>query len=50
VGKTLPCRRFWPEFVAIVEKTSPDQRVWVLLDLMGQTARVALQAEALRVV
>jgi len=50
VGKTLPCRQFWPEFVAIVEKITPDQRVWVLLDLMGRTARVAVQAEALQVV
>ena len=38
------------EFVATVEKISPDQRVWVLLDLMGRTARVAVHAEALQVV
>jgi len=31
------------EFVATVEKISPGQRVWVLLDLMGRTARVAVQ-------
>lgn len=36
------------EFVATVEKISPDQRVWVLLDLMGRTARVAVQADALQ--
>jgi len=33
-----------------VEKITPDRRVWVLLDLIGRTARVALQAEALQVV
>jgi len=38
------------EFAATVEKISPDQRVWVLLDLMGRTTRVAVQAEALQVV
>jgi len=38
------------EFAATVEKISPDQRVWVLLDLMGRTARVAVQAETLQVV
>jgi len=38
------------EFVATVEKISPDQRVWVLLDLMGRTARVAVQAETLQLV
>ena len=37
-------------FVATVEKIGPDQRVWVLLDLMGQTTRVAVQPEALQVV
>jgi transcriptional antiterminator RfaH len=38
------------EFVATVEKISPDQRVWVLLDLMGRTARMAVKSEALQVV
>lgn len=38
------------EFVATVEKVSPDQRVWVLLDLMGQATRVAVQSDALQVV
>ena len=37
-------------FVATVEEIGPDQRVWVLLDLMGQTTRVAVQPEALQVV
>lgn len=36
------------EFVATVEKVDPDQRVWVLLELMGRTTRVAVQSNALR--
>ena len=36
------------EFVATVEKVSPDQRVWVLLELMGRTMRVAVRPDALR--
>lgn len=32
-------------FVAEVEKVSPDQRVWVLLDLMGQKTRVSLEGD-----
>ncbi len=38
------------EFVATVEKVDPDQRVWVLLELMGRTMRVAVHSDALRVV
>jgi transcriptional antiterminator RfaH len=38
------------EFAASVEEISPDQRVWLLLDLMGRATRVAVQAEALQVV
>ena len=38
------------EFVATVEKISTDRRVWVLLELMGRTARVAVDPEALQVV
>jgi transcriptional antiterminator RfaH len=37
------------EFVATVEEIGPDQRVWVLLDLMGRTARVAVNSDVLRV-
>jgi len=37
------------EFIATVETISPDRRVWVLLDLMGRTTRLAVQPEALRV-
>ena len=36
------------EFAATVEKVAPDRRVWVLLDLMGRTTRVALHSGALR--
>jgi len=61
-GKLLPPRILHPgdavrisggpfaEFVATIEKISPDQRVWVLLDLMGRTTRVAVRAEALQAV
>jgi len=61
-GKLLPPRILNPgdavrisggpfaDFVATVENISPDQRVWVLLDLMGWQARVAVQAEALQAV
>ena len=38
------------EFAATVETISPDQRVWVLLDLMGRTTRVAVHSDALQVV
>jgi len=38
------------EFIATVETISPDQRVWVLLDLMGRTTRLAVQPEALQLV
>jgi len=60
-GKLLPPRILHPgdavrisggpfaEFVATVDKIDPGQRVWVLLDLMGRTARMAVQAEALQV-
>ncbi len=36
------------EFVATVEKIAPDERVWVLMNLMGGQTRVAVQAQALR--
>lgn len=61
-GKLLPPRQMSPgdrvqltagpmaDFVATVEAMAPDQRVWVLLDIMGRTTRVAVQAEALRAV
>jgi transcriptional antiterminator RfaH len=61
-GKLLPPRQMNPgdrvrltagpmaDFVATVEAMAPDQRVWLLIDIMGRTARVAVQAEALRAV
>jgi len=36
------------DFVATVEMIAPDRRIWVLLDLMGRTARVAVEAETLQ--
>lgn len=35
-------------FVAEVEKIAPDQRVWVLMDIMGRQTRVAANAQELR--
>ena len=37
-------------FVAEVEKIAPDRRVWVLMEIMGGQARVAVQADTLRAV
>ena len=36
------------EFVATVDKIDPKRRVWVLLDIMGASTRVAIGAEDLR--
>ena len=36
------------DYVATVERLTPERRVWVLLDLMGQATRVAMDADALR--
>jgi transcriptional antiterminator RfaH len=33
------------DFVATIEKIARDRRIWVLLDIMGQQARVALDEE-----
>lgn len=35
-------------FVGSVEKIAPDQRVWVLMDIMGGQTRVAVEAGQLR--
>jgi transcriptional antiterminator RfaH len=55
-GKLLPPRILKPgdavensggpfaEFIAAVEKVDPGPRVWVLLELMGRTMRVAVEA------
>lgn len=37
------------DFMATIEKIAPDRRVWVLLDLMGRTTRLAIDADALQV-
>lgn len=59
-GKLLPPTRLKPgdqvtltsgpfgNFVAEVEKLAPDQRVWVLMDIMGGQKRVAVGADQLR--
>lgn len=59
-GKLLPPQNLTPgdkvtltsgafsEFVATVERIAPDRRVWVLLDLMGRTTRVAVEPECIR--
>jgi len=61
-GKLLPPQKFsvgdtveisggpFSEFVATVEKVDPDQRVWVLLDMMGRVTRLAVDPDALQVV
>lgn len=36
------------DFVARVEEMASDQRVWVLLDLMGRQTRIALDTRVLR--
>lgn len=60
-GKLLPPRRLRPgdsvkltsgpfaELLAEIERIEPDRRVWVLLDLMGRTTRLAVEADALQV-
>lgn len=37
-------------FVAEVEEFSPDRRVWVLMEIMGGQARVAVDADLLRTI
>ena len=61
-GKLLPSRILktgdtveisggpFAEFVATVENVDPNQRVWVLLELMGRTTRVAIHPDALKLV
>jgi transcriptional antiterminator RfaH len=38
------------DFVATVEQIAPSRRVWVLLELMGNLARVAVSADGLRLI
>ena len=59
-GKLLSPRRLTPgdsitptsgpfaDFAAKVERIEPDQRVWVLLDLMGRKTRLAVDANIVR--
>ena len=34
-------------FVAKVEEISPDQRVWILIDLLGQSSRISVAKDAI---
>lgn len=36
------------QLVGTVEQIAPDQRVWVLLDILGKATRVTMQADDLR--
>ncbi len=61
-GKLLPPKLLMPgdqvtlttgpfaNFVAEVEKIAPDQRVWVLMEIMGAQTRVVVGADQLRAV
>lgn len=61
-GKLLPPERFKPgdqvmltkgpfaDFAATIETVAPDQRVWVMMELMGGQTRVAVSAKHMRVV
>ncbi|MDA0962703.1 MAG: hypothetical protein O2898_07275 [Proteobacteria bacterium] len=61
-GKLLPPKLLKPgdqvmltkgpfaNFVAEVETIAPDQRVWVLMEIMGGQTRVAVGADQLRTV
>lgn len=42
----ITCGAF-ADFVATVDSLAPEQRVWVLLDLMGRQTRVAIRPEDL---
>jgi len=37
------------DFVTNIEKVDPDQRLWVLLDIMGRKTRVAISANDLQI-
>lgn len=36
------------DFIGTVEQTAPDQRIWVLLDMLGKNTRVAIKSADLR--
>jgi transcriptional antiterminator RfaH len=47
-GDTVMLRRGpFAEFVATIDSVAPDQRVWVLMEIMGASTRVAVSAENL---
>lgn len=61
-GKLVPADQFQPgeqalvtsgpfsALLAEIEGAAPDQRVWVLMDIMGRPTRVAVKAEQLRAI
>ena len=61
-GKLLPPKLLEPSdqamltngpfanFAAEVQKIAPDQRVWVLMDIMGAQTRVAVDASQIKAV
>ena len=61
-GKLMPAKLLKPgdqvrvtrgpftEIVAEIESLAPDRRVWVLLEIMGGQARVALGADQVRAI
>ncbi len=61
-GKLLPPKLLKPgdqvtltkgpftDFVATIDSIAPEQRIWVLMELMGAQTRVAVSADDLRVI
>lgn len=48
-GDTVTLRRGpFAELVATIDSLAPDQRVWVLMDIMGAPVRVTVRAENLQ--
>jgi transcriptional antiterminator RfaH len=47
--QVLITRGPFAEFVATVESLSPQQRIWILLDIMGSKMRVAIHGNDLQV-
>ena len=46
--RVSPSKGPFSELIATVESLGPDERVWILLDMMGRQTRVAVGAEHLR--
>ena len=40
-------REPFAKFVAKVEEISPDQRVWILIDLLGQSSRISVAKDSI---